>query len=267
MPSLQLKDVSLHYEIEGKGPAMLLIAGVASDSASWGPLVPLLQDHFTLIMPDNRSTGRTTPWDAVTDPGQNALDCAALLRHLGVGKAHVVGHSMGGMVALELAGAAPDTVATVTLMASAPHHSLRNMALFNTLLDVRETPGARPDLWLMAFYPWLFKPSVFAQPDALRHAAGLALSYPYLQSASAMRHQLAGLSGYDFAAMKRDLDLPIQALIAEHDLLMPQSEMRRILPEFGDVAFHLVKDAGHSLHWDQPEAVADLILRFALGGN
>ena len=58
MPVLERDDLELHYEIEGDGPPLLMIAGMASDSASWAPLVPLLTPHFTLIRPDNRTTGR-----------------------------------------------------------------------------------------------------------------------------------------------------------------------------------------------------------------
>ena len=58
MPALTLPDgVSLHYEIDGNGPPLMLIAGTASDSASWGPLVEPLSRRFTVIRPDNRSTG------------------------------------------------------------------------------------------------------------------------------------------------------------------------------------------------------------------
>lgn len=267
MPELLMSDdVSLHYEVAGQGPPLLLIAGFSSDSASWTPLVPLLQDQFTLIMPDNRTTGRTKPWNAKVGLAEYASDCLALLHHLDFGPAHVVGHSMGGMVALALAGqAAPGSVARVSIMASAPRSMPRNVALFHALLDIRDTPGARSDLWLQAFYPWLFKPSVFDQPDVLKQAAEMALAYPYLQSSEAMRHQLQGLGGFDFSAMKRDLDIPMQALIAEHDLLISDADMRAILPDFADMAFHIVKDAGHSLHWDQPEAVADLIRAFHHG--
>lgn len=266
MPELQLDDISLHYEIAGQGPPMLLIAGFSSDSASWGPLVPLLQDEFTLIMPDNRTTGRTVPWDAPTGLNINAKDCLALLQHLGLGPAHVLGHSMGGMIALVLAGeAAPGTVARMTIMASAPRRMPRNVALFQALLDIRETKGARPDLWLQVFYPWLFKPSVFDQPELLQQAAEMALSYPYLQSVAAMRHQLKGLEDHDFDAMTRDLGVPTQALIAEHDLLIFETDMRHVLAEFGDPSFHVIADAGHSLHWDQPDTVAGTIRAFHQG--
>lgn len=102
MPDLPLSDISLHYEVDGSGPPLLMLAGMLSDSASWGALAPLLSDHFTLIRPDNRSTGRTTPWDAETSVAQMARDALTLMEYLGHDTFHVVGHSMGGLMAMEL---------------------------------------------------------------------------------------------------------------------------------------------------------------------
>lgn len=58
MPEFESSGATVHYEIAGDGPPLLLIAGTASDSASWGPLPPFLPGR-RLIMPDNRGTGRT----------------------------------------------------------------------------------------------------------------------------------------------------------------------------------------------------------------
>ena len=84
MPDLKLDDISLHYEVDGSGPPLLLHAGMLSDSATWAPLVPLLTEHFTLIRPDNRSTGRTTPGDAPNSGAHMAADVLALMDHLGL---------------------------------------------------------------------------------------------------------------------------------------------------------------------------------------
>lgn len=95
MPTFEQGNVSLHYEISGNGPPLLLIAGMMSDSASWAPLVPLLEPHFTVMRPDNRTTGRTMPMEAPASVDLFAADCAGLLEHLNLGPAHIMGHSLG----------------------------------------------------------------------------------------------------------------------------------------------------------------------------
>ena len=95
MPKLERPDLSLHYEVTGNGPPLLLLAGFMSDHASWTPLVPLLAGHFSCIAPDNRTTGQTTPWDAPVSVKHMADDAVALMDHLGHDRFHIVGHSMG----------------------------------------------------------------------------------------------------------------------------------------------------------------------------
>jgi len=144
MPVFEHSGIAQHYEASGSGPPLLLIAGMMSDSASWAPLVPLLEPHFTLIRPDNRTTGRTTPWNAPASVGIIAEDCAALVSHLNTGPAHVLGHSLGGMVGLRLAVTHPKAVKSLTLAAAAPLRLERNVVLFKTLLAFRRS-NAAPD--------------------------------------------------------------------------------------------------------------------------
>jgi pimeloyl-ACP methyl ester carboxylesterase len=138
MPTAHLPGVALHYEVEGSGPPVVLIARAVNDSASWGPLVPLLAGYFTVIRPDNRLAGRTR----VTSDGDVTLadwagDIIALANHLGIDPPHLVGHSLGGLIALAASDAAPDRLAILTLLSSAPMRLARNTALFDTLLALR----------------------------------------------------------------------------------------------------------------------------------
>jgi pimeloyl-ACP methyl ester carboxylesterase len=260
MPVLHLSDIALHYEVDGDGPPLLLIAGMASDSASWQPLMPLLTDRFTVIRPDNRTTGRTIPWDAPVSIGHGAADCLALLDHLGFGRAHLLGHSMGGMIALQLANVAQERAASLTLAASAPLRMARNVALFRALLDIRQSQAA-PDLWLRAFFPWLFAPALFDDPEVVDAAVAAALEYPHAQSVNAMRHQLTALDAFDPGALAATC--PLQALLAENDLLIPEREARAAWSSLDGVRIHRVAGVGHSIHWDAPHEVAEHVAAFA----
>lgn len=257
MPIFKHDAISLHYECTGNGPPLLLIAGMMSDSASWAPLLPLLEPHFTLIRPDNRTTGQTTPWDAPASIDIFAADCAALLEHLKIGPVHVMGHSLGGMIGMRLACAYPHAVTTLTLAASAPLRLERNVALFKSLLAIRQS-NAAPDAWLNALFPWLFAPALYDIPGAVAQAATASLAYPYAQSADALAHQIAALDDY-LPEDINQLPCPTQALLAEDDLLLP-AELAK--PTLENLPTHMIADAGHSIHWDAPDAVASHLLRF-----
>ncbi|KEJ90827.1 alpha/beta fold hydrolase [Sulfitobacter donghicola] len=257
MPIFERDTLSLYYEISGAGPPLLMIAGMMSDSASWAPLIPLLEPHFTLICPDNRTTGRTTPWDAPASVDLFASDCAALLKHLEVGPAHVLGHSLGGMIGMRLACKHPSAVKTLTLAASAPLRLERNVALFKALLAIRRSDAA-PDAWLNALFPWLFSPALYEIAGAVEQAAAASLAYPFAQSSDAMAHQIDALDGYT-PELAASIPCPTQALLAKDDLLLPYELAQ---PTLGGTAFHSIENAGHSIHWDAADEVAKHVKRF-----
>lgn len=257
MPTFEHDGIALHYEVSGNGPPILMIAGMMSDSASWAPLVPLLEPHFTVIRPDNRTTGRTVPLDAPASVDIFASDCAAFLNHLGLGPAHVIGHSLGGMIGMRLACVHPKTVKTLTLAAAAPLRLERNVTLFKSLLAIRQS-NAAPDVWLHTLFPWLFAPSFFELEGAATQAATLSLAYPYAQTTQAMAHQIAALDGYVPESIT-DVPCPVQAVLANDDLLLPAHLAKLSL---GDTSIHIIADAGHSIHWDAPDAVAKHLHQF-----
>ncbi|WP_299628945.1 alpha/beta hydrolase [uncultured Tateyamaria sp.] len=259
MPTLERPDLTLHYTVTGTGPPLLMLAGFMSDHASWTPLIPLLSERFTCIAPDNRTTGQSTPWNAPVSIDHMATDAMALMDQLGHERFHLIGHSMGGIIALHMAQHIPDQIASATIAASAPVRLPRNTALFANLIAIRQS-NAPPGTWLRALFPWLFNPQVFDDPKALDAAIADALAYPYGQSADAMAHQLTALRDYNGAALAHPA-CPAQALIGGVDLINPPDHILSVL---NHLPHHIIEGAGHSIHWDAPDAVARHLTAFAL---
>ncbi|MFL4472243.1 alpha/beta fold hydrolase [Tateyamaria armeniaca] len=258
MPRLERSDVQLHFEVTGDGPPLLMLPGFMSDHASWTPLVPLLSDQFTCIRIDNRTTGQTTPWDAPVSIDLMCKDGLALMDHLGFERFHVLGHSMGGIIALHMAQVAPERLASTHVAASAPIRLPRNTALFETLIAIRRS-GAPQDTWLRALFPWLFNPRVYHDPAAVDAAVADSLAYPHVQSADAMEHQLNALRDFDGTDLATPA-CPTQVLVGALDLVVPPDHALAVL---GHLPHHIVEEAGHSIHWDAPENVAGLVCAFA----
>lgn len=103
----------LRHTVSGSGPALLLLHSTAADSRQWDPQRAALAAQRTVIAPDLRGYGES-PLPAATY--SNATDVLALLDHLGIERAAVVGSSGGGWVALQIAGAAPDRVTSLVLL-------------------------------------------------------------------------------------------------------------------------------------------------------
>lgn len=261
MPDLALNDLSLHYEVEGNGPPLVLLAGMLSDNAAWTPLVPLLRDRFTVIRPDNRSTGRTTPKDAPATMDLMVRDVIALMDHLGHARFHVAGHSMGGLMTLELAGLFADRVATATIMASGRVRSPRTTAVFDALLAIRRMPKGE-EAWLRALYPWIFGPAFFTDPGNVGAALEAALAYPHAQSAEAMAHQMDAFSKFRPEAGLADITCPTLIFYAAQDVLVPPALAKPGFDGIGNKTEITIENAGHSIIWDAPKDVASRLLDF-----
>ena len=257
MPELIRDDVALHYEVDGSGPPLLLLSGMLSDSATWAPLLPLLPD-YTIIRIDNRATGRTAPWNAPVDMSRMVADTLAVMDALGHETFHIAGHSMGGLMALELAAIAPDRLASVTVLASGRLRLPRIAGIFDALIAVRDGPDGER-LWLRALYPFIFGSAFFEDPNTAEAAVEAALAYPYAQSLDAMKHQVAMFRQLTLVAQLEEINTPVQVAYGAEDILVPPDMARPSFQGLPNLTEHTIAGAGHSIVWDAPETVANLI--------
>jgi pimeloyl-ACP methyl ester carboxylesterase len=102
MPTLNVRDIELYYEEHGSGEPLLCIMGFATDSTGWLLQVPAFAERHRTIVFDNRGVGRSSKPTGAYTIHEMADDAVALLDHLKIDRAHVLGLSMGGMIAQEL---------------------------------------------------------------------------------------------------------------------------------------------------------------------
>ena len=235
MPQLERPGASIHYEMLGTGPPLLLLAGIASDGASWGPLLPLLQGRYQLILMDNRGAGQTTSEGDFLGPDM-VEDCVALLDHLGLPEAFVVGHSMGGMLGQRLAASHPGRVKALVTMCCSDRIGPKERVLFQDMAKLYVEMAPRPKPWFRLLFQWLFSDTFFESEKNVEAAADASVAYTYRQSPKDFARQVRALEQLPEVDL-RAIRCPVLAIAAEEDLL--------ILPE--------VVEAGH-------QGIADLRL-------
>jgi 3-oxoadipate enol-lactonase len=122
VPRVAVAGSELHYERRGRGAPLLLIQGMGANATHWGePFLAQLERDFELIVYDHRGIGRSAPLQGASlSVAGLADDALGLLDALDIEAAHVLGISMGGMVAQELVLAAPERVLTLTLGCTFP---------------------------------------------------------------------------------------------------------------------------------------------------
>lgn len=118
METIDVNGIRLAYERRGHGTPMVLLHGYPLDHHLWDEIAPLLEDRFDLILPDLRGFGGSSTVDSFYAMEDIAGDIAALLDHLKIEKTAVVGHSMGGYVALAFARLYPKRVSGIGLVSS-----------------------------------------------------------------------------------------------------------------------------------------------------
>ncbi len=261
MSRVSVNGVELYYECHGAGEPLLLIAGLASDSQSWAPIVAELAREYLVILPDNRGVGRTTPQDAVTSIGQMADDCRALLDHLGVAAASVLGHSMGGFVAQECAIRYPGRVTKLILAATSAHSNARNTALFADWAAYRYS-GMDLALWFRNIFYWIFTRRFFDNQEAVAAAVRFAVEYPYPQSAVAFEKQVAAVREFDCRKSLPGIEAQTLVICGREDLIFPPEDCLAVLQAIPGARVAFVENAAHSIHMENPAAFTECVRRF-----
>jgi pimeloyl-ACP methyl ester carboxylesterase len=121
MPALQwfgFQGCRFAYRIDGSGPPLVMIQGVGAQGAVLNPQIERLSKHYTCLSFDNRGIGASQPAARELGVEQMAADTLALFDHIGWSSAHIVGHSFGGQISIQLAVTAPLRVRSLSLLCS-----------------------------------------------------------------------------------------------------------------------------------------------------
>lgn len=127
MPRQNINGIDLYYEITGEGQPIVLIHGLGSSSRDWEMQVPFFSKHYRVISFDLRGHGRSQKPRGPYSMSLFAKDTAELIKSLGAVQAHVVGISLGGMIALQLAVDHPELVKSLAIVNAGPEVVVRTM--------------------------------------------------------------------------------------------------------------------------------------------
>ena len=259
MPVVERPDTArIAWEAEGPedAPAVLLIMGLAYPAAMWFRLVPALAERYRVIRVDNRGAGHTgdvpgAPYTVETMAG----DCLAVLDAAGVDAAHVVGISMGGLMAQEIALTAPERVLSLCLTATHPGiaHAVVNPDAMAMLMKRGEmTPQEAAE----ASVPYNYAPATSRE----RIEEDWAVRFPLAATNEGYLAQAMGTSQWDGFDRIPGITTRTLVLHGELDALVPPENGRVIAERIPGAELVLVPDANHVLMTDQPEQVAKVLL-------
>jgi 3-oxoadipate enol-lactonase len=260
MPSIGTRDIETYYEMAGRGEPVLFIHGLGSSVDGWTLQVPAFVDTYQVITYDLRGHGRSAHPPGPYSIPQLAADAAALLAALETGPAHVVGLSLGGAIAFQLALDWPALVRTLTVVNSAPGLELRTL---------RERLQ-----WWSAVATRLVLGRVL-RPDQLGRLLGRGL-FPKPEQAplrAAFADQFARNDRRTYAAAARALfawnvldrvgEISCKTLIvsADHDYT-PVALKAAYVARMPNAVLEVIEDSRHATPVDQPTRFNAVLRRF-----
>ncbi len=264
MSLLKLHNKHIYYKQQGRGIPIMLIAGLCSDSVSWLPVIFGLAKYFKVITIDNRGVGRSSKDNSNISIEDMTDDCADLINYLGLSPVVVLGHSMGGMIAMDLSIRYPELVDKLILEATAPTMSNRNVYMLQDWVTFLRN-GMDKKLWLRNMYYWIFSPSFFNDKVMLEQYIDMALRYRYPQSVNSFENQVIALSKFDCQNALSEIKANTLVVYGEQDLLFPAKETERMFDTICNMNSITIKNAAHSIHMDEPEVFVKNVVDFIEG--
>ncbi|MFF1610960.1 alpha/beta fold hydrolase [Amycolatopsis sp. NPDC058278] len=253
MPKVTLGDTVVHYDRTGDGPALLLLHGTAASREQWGPLTAQA-NGFTVLAPDFPGSGLTTDDGGPITAETLAAQAEAVLDDAGIGRAHVVGHSLGGVVAAHLAGTRPDRVRSAVLHAAWPATDVRQDAEFRYWLDLLETGTFARMLPLMAFGPRYWEQATAESNEQLVKTLETVIQ-------PGADRQIEADRAVDLRPVLGRISAPVLVLGSAHDRIVTADQQRELVAAIPDARAAEI-DAGHGAPAELPDEFARLVLDF-----
>ena len=261
MATATIGDIDLYYEVHGDGPSLMLVAGLGSDSQSWQPVLGDLAKEHRVVVWDNRGVGRTKPLRVETGIRRMALDCLALADHLELESFHLLGHSMGGLIAIECARIRPHAVNRLILAGIALPGPRRNLQILSDWAAGLAS-GMDRALWFRSIFYWIFAESFFEDEAAVEEAVRGELAYPYPLDPVAFANQVRALDDYVRTGDAVGIETKTLVIGARNDLLFSPEECRKLAETIPGAEFRLIEGAGHSLFMENPKDFAACVGEF-----
>jgi pimeloyl-ACP methyl ester carboxylesterase len=259
-----LTDVRCFYTLLGQGDPLLLVSGLGVTSRVWDPIVPELAEHFSLIIPDNRGVGFSEARRKACSLGDYTSDLVELLDYLQVDRAHVLGLSLGGVMAIKLAAEHPERINRLVLASCTDRFTpyLREVAMLLGQTLGRLRPGAfARTVEVLGSAPEYLD----AQPNLI--AERVRQKREEHVPAREVARQLRCVANAAIELERDPIMAPTLVIAGEHDVLIPSCYARGTAGRIAGSRFWLVEGAGHNPLVERPGEVLPEVIEFLEGGS
>ena len=263
MPYVNVNDIKMYYEIHGEGFPLVMIMGLSANIDWWHPpIIEEISKYYKAIIFDNRGAGRTDKPKKEYSIKEFAEDTIGLMDALKIEKAHVLGVSMGGMIAQEIVLNHPDRVQKLVL--GATNCGMSKMVFPSeevTEVLTRSRENITPEEAAKDTIPLLYPESYIKNnPDIIKSTIETILKHPI--PGFAFQLQVGAILKFDTCRRIKKLNTPTLIIHGTEDILVPTGNAHILEKRIPNTKKVLIDGAGHGLVRQEPEIFLQSVLEF-----
>jgi 3-oxoadipate enol-lactonase len=255
--AVELNGVRIFYDLGGDGPPVLLVMGLGAPHVGWEAQLPAFRERYRAVAFDNRGCGQSgCPAGPYTIRAM-AEDAIALLDALHMRKAHVVGISMGGMIAQEIAASWPKRVGALVLASTyaAPCDEVRALASGNGKA-MRDPFAAMKRLVELTFS------ETFIAREGMRIMQLFARAAPHGPNLAGLMAQAAATQTHDTRDRLAAVKAPTLVLHGDADAFIPSREGETLARLIPNARLEMLKGGTHGVSFERPDEWNRVVLDF-----
>lgn len=266
MPSVNVGDIDLSYEINGEGHPLLLISGLGYCAWYWHKIVPDLSNSYQVITFDNRGAGSSDKPGGTYSVRMMAEDATGLLDALGIQNAYVMGHSLGGFIAQEMINLRPDLISKL-ILASTNHGGMNVIPITPEAMDVMTNRDGDPIEIVKRGISISCAPGFIDRNEDLVQEL---IQYRFTNPVPPDQYQAQVMAGVGMAGLTDDqvadrmagIKIPTLILFGEYDMVVPPGNADLLADKIPDAEVEIINGAGHMFPIEDPEATISAIRSF-----
>lgn len=259
MPLAKIPDAEIHYDVQGTGDPVLLVAGLGGSASYWSPNVPAFAERHRVILHDHRGTGGSTRSEMAYSVELMAADLLHTMDALKIEKAHLVGHSTGGAIGLVLGAIAPERIASLVLYAS---WAVLDPQMEQCISLRRRILQSMGEAEYHRATPVFLYPPAYVRDNKAALEKEIQAAIAGSPSRTIMDARAAAVLAFDGRPYLYRVQCPTMVLVAGDDILTPPYSSEFLAEQITGAKLVKVPYGGHAYSRVEPAAFNDIVLKF-----